>query len=230
MKETKSKAKLSELVEDFDLYPRQSVDSTNVRAIREAIESGMVVPPIVVETETLRIVDGVHRRRAHQQLLDADAEVEVLMVKYDNEAELFAHAVQLNATHGKRLSAWDRLRCIELSRKKGLAWSSLAAALGTTESSLDKLEKDRTGYNREGRVVPLKRAARHMRGETLTDEQEVAQRKLGGNEARFYFQQITLLIESDLLPREPTIVGVAQRAAQALSGWLGDVSGDLSSG
>src|SRR5688572_13414948 len=56
--------KASELVEDFDLYPRGDVDGTHVLSLVQALEAGVELPPIIACKKTKRIVDGFHRRRA----------------------------------------------------------------------------------------------------------------------------------------------------------------------
>lgn len=212
--------KLSAVIEDFNIYPRHSVDSTHASQLIGAIDAGAILPPIVVEAETFRLVDGFHRVRCYRKTMDADAVIAAVVVKYDSAAELLAHAIELNAAHGKGLSSWDRLRCIELSKDKGLSYGDLARSLGTTEARLSKLETRRTARREDGSVVLLKRASLHLAGKVVTDGQAEAQRKLGGNQASFYFGQIIQLVESELLPKNnPELVGKARRTVDTLASW-----------
>ena len=95
--------KATELVQDYDLYPRAQVDGYHVREIAEALEAGVSMPPVIAEKGTKRVVDGFHRIRAAQKIHGATAKIEVVFKVYGSEAELFREAMRLNADHGRNL-------------------------------------------------------------------------------------------------------------------------------
>ena len=193
--------KASELVEDFDLYPRGDVDSTHVLSLVQAIEAGVELPPIVACKKTKRIVDGFHRRRAFIKLFGDDAAVNVTFKAYSNDAKLYADAMIYNAAHGRRLTSVDYSRATTKGRALGLDDATIAKCLHLTVERLGDLVVDRSA--RCGKItVPLKRTISHMAGKSLTKEQSNANDKLGGMNQTFYVNQLITLIENDLLDKE----------------------------
>src|SRR3990172_8850015 len=55
----------SDLVLDFTIYPRSSVDATTVSQYVLALQAGEQFPPIIVDRKTKRVVDGFHRVKAY---------------------------------------------------------------------------------------------------------------------------------------------------------------------
>ncbi len=193
--------KASELVEDFDLYPRGDVDGTHVLSLVQAIESGVELPPIIACKKTKRIVDGFHRRRAWLRFGGDGVEVPVILKSYTSDAKLYLEAMTSNASHGRRLTAVDYSRATTKARALGLDDATIAKCLHLTVDRVTELVIDRTA--KCGRVaVALKRTIRHMAGHSLTKEQSAANDKLSGMNQAFYVNQIITLIESGLLDKE----------------------------
>src|SRR5688572_5167258 len=94
-----AKIKISDLVLDFNLYPRNDVSSVNVTSLIDAIEMGDPIPPPVVDKSSKRVIDGFHRVNAYKRL--AHQEIEVTFREYKNEKDMFADAVRLNRAHGR---------------------------------------------------------------------------------------------------------------------------------
>jgi hypothetical protein len=92
---------LSSLMEDMDLYPRHSIDSTYVASLLEALKAGDQLPPIIIDKKSLRIVDGWHRARAYKRLHGASGSIDVITVQYKSEADIIFDAVKRNAGHGR---------------------------------------------------------------------------------------------------------------------------------
>lgn len=193
--------KASELVEDFDLYPRGDVDGTHVLSLVQAIEAGVSLPPIIACKKTKRIVDGFHRRRAFIRVGGEDAEVPVLLKSYKTDAELYAEAMMANSAHGRRMTSVDYARATTKARALGLDDATIAKCLHMTIDKVTELVIDRTA--KCGRVtVPLKQTIRHMAGRSLTKEQSAANTKLSGMNQVFYCNQLITLIENDLLDKD----------------------------
>ena len=200
-----SKIKIGLLVEDLDVYPRESIDTTHVGHIADAVESGAVLPPIVADSKSKRIVDGFHRRRAYMRLYGDDYETNVTLVTYKSEADLFADAVARNACHGNNITPHDRTRCLLIAGRLGIADCDIARALNITVDRVNEIRATRLGKRRasavsvDGDDVPLKYPARHMAGQTLTAAQVKVMPDLGGNQQAFYANQLIKLIETRLL-------------------------------
>lgn len=193
--------KLSELVEDFDLYPRADVDSHHVLEIACAIEAGMRMPKIIIERKTKRIVDGLHRKRGYQRVYGDDHTVTVECRSYASDAELFIHAGKLNSSHGKNFTTHDRITFITKALRLAVTPAQIATALNITVERVNSLTVDRTATLHR-KVIPLKRPIRHLAGCEITQQQADVIDKLGGNSQDFHVRQLLLLIENDLLDTE----------------------------
>lgn len=196
------KLKAAELVLDFDLYPRNNVDSTNVRHLVEALASGAELPPIVIDRKSKRVTDGFHRTRAHIQFYGEDCVIAVIEKDYKNEKEMFLDAIRYNASHGAKLDSCDRTHCVIIAERLSIPIDAVAGALHIPVEKLGSLSNDRTGRNSSGLSIPLKRTIRHFAGKQLTKRQEEVNTKLTGLNQATYANQLIDLIESKLIDYE----------------------------
>lgn len=195
--------KVSELVEDFDLYPRADVDSGHVSHIVDAIAAGAELPPIVACAKTKRIVDGLHRERSYRRLYGDNCEVQVILKTYRDDGELFLDAMRYNSAHGRNMTSYDRTHAMMLAERLEIDPEAVASALNM---SIDRVTswKVTRAVKIEGtrRMQPLKQPIRHMIGKVLTKEQAEIVPKLGGNQQLFYVRQLQMLIEQEMLDTE----------------------------
>lgn len=198
------KVPLASLTFDYTLFPRGQVDGQNVTYIREAIRSGAKLPPLVVCKKTRRVVDGFHRGKAYRMECGENVKVEIVEKTYKGDKDLFIDACALNGAHGRALTTFDRSHIVVTAKTLGIDLNSVATALNMTTAKLESLAVDRSAQvNGDSiRTVPIKRTIRHKHGQTLTETQEVANRKLSGMNQVFYVNQIITLIESDLLNKD----------------------------
>lgn len=190
----------SELVIDFDIYPRYTVDGTHISYIEDAIRAGVELPPIIVCAKTKRIVDGVHRVRGYQRALDRNADIPCLLKKYESEAEMILDSARLNASHGRKLSNFDRIRLVGIAHQHGVKLETLAEVLNMPGKKLRSLTETRSAKDGP-RALPLKRTISHMVGKRLSKRQREANQRLGGMRAVFYVNQIVELLEADLIDK-----------------------------
>lgn len=190
--------KISELVLDFDLYPRPSIDSEHVKGMIDAEKTGVKFPPILADKKSKRITDGFHRYRMRQRVYGEDATIEVVLKSYKNEADMIEDAIRLNTQHGKKLSPFDHARCLLIARRVKLSDDRLASALHVPMTKLSDL-RTRKIATTNGTEVPIKVTIAHMAGKTLTRKQAAVVPKLGGMRQLFYVNQVTTLIETDLI-------------------------------
>ena len=193
--------KAASLVLDFDLYPRNNVDSHNVRGIIDAMEAGTELPPVIIEKKTRRVVDGFHRTRAVLQR-DPEGEITIVEKVYHSDKELFLDAMRYNAAHGARLDPCDRTRCTLIAERLSIPIDSVAGALNMPVDKLAGLRETRTATVRGGLSIPLKRTIAHMAGRQLSKAQASANDGLSGMNQSFYVNQIISLIETGLLNKD----------------------------
>jgi hypothetical protein len=190
--------KLSELILDFDLYPRGKVDSQHAANMVASLDAGAEMPPMVIEKKTKRVVDGFHRWRAYSQTFDLNYEVTCIEKTYANDGELFLDAMRYNSAHGRALTPHDMTGCIIKAKKFKLSDHLVGEALHLTTEKIKGLRGARIG-SVSGRPIALKYTIQHMAGHKLTKKQEAANKKLSGMNQLFYVNQLIELIENGLL-------------------------------
>lgn len=197
---------LGELILDFGLYPRSEVETQHVARLVEAIEAGVELPPIVADRRSKRVVDGFHRHRAYSRLYEADAKVQVTLKSYGDDSALFLDAMRLNSGHGRGLSSFDRMHCIIRAEELKVAPVQIASALSITIDRIGELKAHKLGrlhvVGRADRSVALKNTLSHMSGQSLTEEQQGVNRRLGGMSQRFYANQLIMLVQGGLIDRD----------------------------
>lgn len=193
------KRKCSELIVDFDLYPRGQRDSQHISDIVSALAAGEEMPPVIICKKSKRIVDGVHRHAAYLRHFGDDAEIEVIEKTYASDREFFIDAMRYNSGHGAKLRPFDCSHCAIIAERLHIAETDLASALRMTTDRLSALRVGRTASNEAAQSVPIKASIRHKAGDTLTPQQEQVNKKLSGMNTLFHVNQIIMLIDSDLL-------------------------------
>jgi len=177
------KMKALELVIDWALWPRyeaNDLDSTNVSRMKEALKAGIELPPIVADAESFRIIDGVHRQKAHLAVFGKGAEVMVDLRKYSNDGEMYLEAARLNTVQGLPLSPKDKVHVILAGRRMNLPLAKIAEALGMRKEKAKELIEKRTATTRKGERIPLAAGAMKMAGKKLNKSQEVFARTSNG--------------------------------------------------
>ena len=159
--------KVSELVLDFDLYPRPSIDSEHVRGMVEAEKAGTDFPPILVDRATNRVVDGFHRYRKQQRVYGDDAMIMVNLKTYKSDADMVVDVISLNAQHGKKLTPYDHARCLLIAERVKLSDDRLAGALHVPIAKLGDL-RVRKLASTNGNKLAVKQTIAHMAGKKLT--------------------------------------------------------------
>jgi len=192
------KAKVGELVFDFTLYPRQAIDRTNVNRMKDALESGRHLPPIIADRASKRIVDGFHRVKAVLELKGQDGEIEVEWREFTSENAIRIEAMALNSAHGRALSPFEIAHCLFVGRQYKIKVEKLAEALGLTLARLREIEAEREAST-DGHPIMLKKTVSHLVGEVLTAHQAEAAAKVGGMRPTYYVNQVINLLEGDLV-------------------------------
>lgn len=175
--------KALELVVDWALWPRyeaNDLDSTNVSRMKEALRAGIELPPIVVDKKSYRIIDGLHRQKAHIAVSGEDTTVSVELREYRNDGEMFLDAARLNTRQGLPLSPKDKVHVILVGRRMKLPLAKIAEAIGMRKEIADDLIAKRTATTSKGEVIPLAAGAIKLAGKRLTRKQEKFARTSNG--------------------------------------------------
>lgn len=190
--------KALELILDFDLYPRNNLDTFNIKNMVDFLTSGGELPPVVIDRKSKRVIDGFHRVRAHLRFGGDDTEIAVIMKDYKDEAAMFLDAMKYNACHGARLDQADRVHCSIVASRLSIPAEAVAGALHIPFEKFGNLVNSRTATH--GKLtIPLKQTNRHMAGKKLSKKQFEANERSSGMNQQFYANQLIDLIEADLL-------------------------------
>jgi hypothetical protein len=212
MTATGSKIKAAELVEDFSLYPRSQVDGAHVAGMVHFLDAGNELPPPIVDADSLRIVDGFHRKRAQIRAFGDDVEIEVEMRKYASEKDMYLDAMMLNSRHGKGITGAEqtgailkakafRISADAIAASLGITQERVAAIMGTKVAMVRTTSPMRQGVTEIGRMIPLKRSVRHLAGTTITDRQAEAMDGWPGQEQALLIRQLCSIIETNSIDR-----------------------------
>lgn len=188
---------LATLVEDFSLYPRHRVDDSHVSDLVRALQAGATLPPIIADAKSLRIADGVHRRRAYVRHLGEDATALVELRHYEDDAALFLDAVDLNSAHGRKLDRHDQTRIVLRLRELNVPDQQIAIRLHVPEPQVQHLAI-RVVMAPSG-PVPSKRGLEHMRGRDMTNEQVAVMDSVRSAEAGRLCLELTRLLNAELV-------------------------------
>lgn len=214
------KMKVAELILDFDLYPRNNVDTHNVKNLVDALAAGAELPAVIIDRKSKRVVDGFHRVRAHLRHLGEDAEIEVIEKTYTNDAAMFLDAMRYNASHGAKLDPCDRNHCVIIAERLSIPLEAVAGALHMPVDKLGALHNDRTATS-GSLSVPLKRTVQHFSGRKLNKRQVEANDRLSGMNQVFYANQLIELLESKMLDlSDDKLLVRLQRLHELLDGVL----------
>jgi hypothetical protein len=144
---------VSEVVYDPTIYPRVEWSQATVNRYAEALNAGDEFPPIVLEPETNRLLDGMHRWQAHKQALRDEIRVVWQEVPEGVPAKLFA--ASLSAKHGDRIKG-DELKTIarEIAESNpDYDLKTIAKYSGVTRQTVSKWVGDIVEHRREVRKV-----------------------------------------------------------------------------
>jgi len=147
--------KVSNLVLDEDVYPRQNISHVTVSAYKEALLGNAKFPSILVQrirdvdgSEKTIILDGVHRFLAYKEagleLIEVFCWKDDVLDKKECLNELRLEAALRNIQHGDRLTLSDRCfqarRIVELNPK--IENELLAAKFGVTTKTISSWVSD----------------------------------------------------------------------------------------
>lgn len=208
----------ADLVEDFDLYPRENIDSSWVSALTEVLRAGdSFVNPVIACKESKRIVDGFHRRRAAIRVYGPEtATVPVEWRDYESETEIYADACRATRDAKKPLTGNSLTHALLRGLDLGIKEPALAEILGIRTEKVHEIVAIRAGRvsvtKARGKTakarnpaqrahrIPLKQSVKHLWGTDaeLTTEQATAHDSGPGTPQWLMFKQAADYLEYGL--------------------------------
>ena len=190
--------KASDLVRDPAVYPREHTSPQNVLDIRRALNLGRILVPPIVDKNSMIILDGYHRVEAYQKELGDDVEIEIEVEDHPDRQSMFLRSIELNVTHGQKLSPYDRVRSIKKAEDLGIERVTAFDALCMGREEGEQLVERKTSS--DGTV--LKRTLGNFRGRPMTTAQKSMNKKASGHAQLFHVNQLIGLFESDSIDME----------------------------
>lgn len=138
----------SQLVWDRALLSSRSFDSVHATRIADSLKAGAVLPPLLVQEGTNRIIGGVHRWHAYQMAYGPDVEIPCQLISLPGEEDIFLLAVADNAAHGRRLSAFEETEVIIEAQRKGISMTLLSDVIKMPLDRITKLYDGKTAFVR----------------------------------------------------------------------------------
>ena len=189
---------VGELILDRGLYPRSRESNSHIMELAQALRAGAVFPAVIIDRASRKIVDGVHRTEAARRVHGELALVEVEEREYESDAALFLAAVELNSRHGLRLTPFDQAKVITMSKDLQIDGGLLSQAMSVLADRVQRIESRKTAFA-DGKQVPIKGIAAHLRGSQLNPAQAASQRQAAGVSVPFLCRQLVLAMENQLV-------------------------------
>ena len=190
-----------ELIFDESIYPRRTIDRSHVTALADAMTMGSELPPIVID-QRMRIVDGLHRWKAHQRLFGESAKIQAEQNVYTNEAETLLAATEFNERHGLRLESFECTDVAIRLRNMHITPARIAIALHIPAEKVEKILIVRTATStidvHASKLIALKRSMSSLAGMELTPSQEEANESAPGASWVVHINQLNKALKAGL--------------------------------
>jgi hypothetical protein len=193
------KIKLCDLVLDFDIYPRNAVDTHCSASYAEAVRAGSMPPPMIIDKKTKRVVDGFTRTRALRTVFEPEHEVDVIARNYRSETELTTEAVRMSALGARALSTQEKVKNALRLARRGVERDKIAAVLKVTDEKIALLLETRTALDPRGNLVDLKISMENLAGMKLKKNQDQARKAAIGHTQLYTINSLINLLVGDAI-------------------------------
>lgn len=210
------KMRLGDIIVDPTYQVRKRTSGQKVREYAEAMEQGDQFPPITIEKDTLKVVDGFTRIEAYQRVLTPDHTVPAVVKAFDGPGDRIAYAAKRNMQNGYTLDQWERENVVATLRSFGYASDKIAPVVNWTVQRVDdyvgvivSVGKRKKTVKRDTpdqehvtdtaviespsgrREAALKGGLSHLRGKTVSEQvADNIRDHYTGNSARFIARQL----------------------------------------
>jgi hypothetical protein len=143
--------KLSDVIFDEVIYPRQKHDPALVQQYADDIEQIEADAKFISVSADLKVLDGKHRLLAYKTRFDGqDRDIQVFMYPVTAPHEQLALAVKLNSGHGRQLNRDDKEESAKRLFAYGYSYDAIAKMLSVGKAKISgwlartvKEQKDR---------------------------------------------------------------------------------------
>ena len=182
---------------DDGIYPRNSLDAMALARMRRAVQTGAILPPIVLEKKTRTLLDGRHRLEI---VRNAKAlKIPALLEAHGTRAEMFLRAIALNALHGEALDTLDYAQCTIRAQTLGIADEDLALVLSVPVEYIAVVRGGTTAVDSAGNWIPIKRPLSRFAQTKLSVRQTAGNACAVGLPQVAMVNQVINLFENDLI-------------------------------
>jgi ParB-like chromosome segregation protein Spo0J len=197
------------------------VDGAHVADLVRALVAGATLPPPVVNKDTMQIVDGVHRTRAHARVFGDESKIDVDVRAYKNKAAMFEEAVLLNSAHGRKLDRHDQARIVIIGTRMRMSRARIAAAIRVKEADIERLAVRVVVHEKTKQRIPSKRGLKFMAGAEVSDSQLDVIQSVRSAEAGRLALELTGLLREQLVDwSDERIVSRLRELMEVLGGAL----------
>jgi ParB-like nuclease family protein len=212
--ETATALPINEVIYDPDIQQRANkVDPIHLRRLVDALETGAMFPPIVIDKASRRIVDGIHRYHAVKKYAEEHPEIFNVAVTilceekvFADDNEMFKYVLEANSKHGMPWAPIDKQRIALEAERRGISLTQVSELIRTPLAILQKVSA--TAIIRPGpvgeppRKEPLKntlpKAVREAwAGKELNPAQAELNRRMGGMRINYFTDLLILYLEAD---------------------------------
>jgi hypothetical protein len=216
---------MGDIIIDPTYQVRKRTNGQKVAEYATAKENGDVFPPITIEKDTNKVIDGFTRVEAFKRVLSPDDKIEVIVKTFGSEAERIEYAASMNVKNGYSLDKWERGDVLTKLRNFGYNTEKIANVINwpvdtvntylgvrvrTIGSGKRKVRRDENaqgtrpnGVSVQGHERPLKGGMPHLRGKEVDESVFTNIRDhYVGQSAAFLARQILYRIEDGTLNEE----------------------------
>jgi hypothetical protein len=183
---------INDLVIVDDLDPRGGADHIAVNDYAAALALGDKFPPILVDRATMRVVDGRQRVKAYAKV--GRKKISGYLTEVADDKDFYLKAIESNAKNAVRFSEIQKKNIRLKASQLGIEEARTLAALRLPVEHMKPIPMGRF----LDEPFPLKNAALHMDGRTLTEEQHDVHRSLGGQRQADIFNTAKRVVQTDL--------------------------------
>ena len=164
------RVKVSDLIIDEKLLELRPINLYFVSRYRQAVRSGAIFPPPIIEAGTKRVVSGNHRVTTYLDEYGPDHEIEVVSEKFKDEAAVIRRFAEENSKHGNPLSGISQKSIVQALLKYGDTPETVAQVLNIPVKRVELMAGISViviGNGRKKEMRPIKHGLEHMVGQSV---------------------------------------------------------------
>lgn len=193
--------KVGQLIVDETILPR-ALNYVHLSDMKNAALSGATFPPIIADRATKRIVSGLHRYNMFVGLYGGDYLMDVDLLDFGNDDEMFVAAVEANTDHGLPFTTFDRRRILVEAERRGISREIIAAAIKVPVEKADRKLATGSAFVKtaagDRERVALRTSMKPLAGTNLTKAQ-VDANKTTSMKVQYYADSLTKLLRAGVL-------------------------------